>query len=171
MFDPQSIYPYYLNNVLESAGSSCFLPITSLQLGIQWLDSKDKKTKAIKELKWEAGEASEEQHKPIELSPGKSHRQHFELNPASEDVGKKLVAHHVILSLGNDGSDTGSSGSLTMLLDIRLPCEEAILETLAESDFSTIKCKLLSLYLGLAFFEKFQQNSKIFGRIKKLVKP
>ena len=58
MFDPQSIYPYYLNNVLESAGSSCFLPITSLQLGIQWLDSKDKKTKAIKELKWEAGEAS-----------------------------------------------------------------------------------------------------------------
>ena len=61
-------------------------------------------------------------------------------------MGKKLVAHHVILSLGNDGSDTGSSGSLTMLLDIRLPCEEAILETLAESDFSTIKCKLLSMF-------------------------
>ena len=155
MFDPQSVYPYYLNNflVLESAGSSCYLPITSLQLGIQWLDSKDKKTKAIKELKWEAGEASEEQHKPIELSPGKSHRQHFELNPASEDVGKKLVAHHVILRLENGGSDSaGGSGSLTMLLDIRLPCEEAILETLAESDFSTIKCKLLSLYLGLTFF-------------------
>ena len=87
-------------------------------------------------------------------------------------MGKKLVAHHVILRLGNGGSDSaGGSGSLTMLLDIRLPCEEAILETLAESDFSTIKCKLLSLFLGLAFFEKFQQNSKIFGRIKKLVKP
>ena len=75
---------------------------------------------------------------PIELSPGKTRRQHFELNPASEDVGKKLVAHHVILRLGNGG---GTAGSLTMLLDIRLPCEEAILETLAESDFSAMKCK------------------------------
>ena len=46
---------YLRNNVPESAGSTCFLPITSLQLGIQWLDSKDK-TKAIKELKWEASE-------------------------------------------------------------------------------------------------------------------
>ena len=150
-----SVYLSILNNVPESAGSSCFLPITSLQLGIQWLDSKDKKTKAIKELKWEAGEASEEQHKPIELSPGKSHRQHFELNPASEDVGKKLVAHHVILRLGNGGSDSaGGSGSL-MLLDIRLPCEEAILETLAESDFSTIKCKLLFSIFRPCFFWKF----------------
>ena len=74
---------------------------------------------------------------PIELSPGKTRRQHFELNPASEDVGKKLVAHHVILRLGNGGG----TGSLTMLLDIRLPCEEAILETLAESDFSAMKSK------------------------------
>ena len=146
---------YYHNNVPESAGSTCYLPITSLQLGIQWLDSKDK-TKAIKELKWEA--ASEQQNKPIELSPGKTRSQHFELNPASEDVGKKLVAHHVILRLGN-GSDTGA-GSLTMLLDIRLPCEEAILETLAESDFSTMKSKL---YIRPCFLTNFKVSRK-FGR-------
>ena len=51
-------------------------------------------------------------------------------------MGKKLVAHHVVLKLGK-------ADGLKMKLDLRLPYEEAVLETVTNVDFPLFKSKTM----------------------------
>ena len=122
-----SVYLNYNVPKTEDA-SSCLLFITNLTLGIQWRGKDQTKDTSLKDLEWD-------RQQPLEMAPGQTHMQHFELIPASEDVGKKLVAHHVILKLGKiDG--------LQMRLEQRLPIEEVISETTTTlAEFSSLKRK------------------------------